>query len=93
MEVNLLRKDEDYMEPSQPNFASFQGTGRKMADDSKGKSSAASMPSRNAPAGEWNGVDESQPATSLQLRLADGSRMVSPSLALMAVLEPWHLYS
>jgi hypothetical protein len=28
-------------------------------------------------AGEWEGVDESKPTTSLQLRLADGSRMVA----------------
>ena len=27
----------------------------------------------------WEGVDEEQPATSVQLRLLDGSRMVSPT--------------
>lgn len=76
VEVNLLRKEEDYKEPEVPNFTSFQGTGLKLtANDGAGGSSAAAAP--ETPAGEWQGIDESQPATSLQLRLADGSRMVA----------------
>lgn len=34
----------------------------------------------------WEGVDEEQPATSVQLRLVDGSRMVSPFLGAFRVL-------
>lgn len=51
------------------------------ADAPSSSSDPAAAP---APAGpstavstSWEGVDESQPSTSLQLRLADGSRMVS----------------
>lgn len=40
-------------------------------------SSQAGASSSAAPAGEWEGVDESKPTTSIQLRLHDGSRMVA----------------
>jgi len=53
----------------------FQGTGQTLGGGGGASTSAAAA----APASsttEWAGVDESQPTTSLQLRLADGSRMV-----------------
>jgi hypothetical protein len=37
---------------------------------------AAAPPAAPAASGAWEGPDESQETTSLQLRLADGSRMV-----------------
>lgn len=52
------------------------GTGRTLAGPST-SSTAAAAAAAAEPAGEWRGVDESQPTTSLQLRLADGSRMVA----------------
>lgn len=76
-----MRKEEDYKEPEVPKFTSFQGTGRKMTTDEGG--SASSAQATEAPQGEWQGIDENQPATSIQIRLADGSRMVratSPDL-------------
>lgn len=72
MTVNLLRKDEDYEEPEKPRYTAFAGAGRRLADDSPASAAAV-----EAPSGTWAGVDDSQPATSLQLRLADGSRMVA----------------
>mmetsp|Transcript_42073 Transcript_42073/g.105554 ORF Transcript_42073/g.105554 Transcript_42073/m.105554 type:complete len:187 (-) Transcript_42073:133-693(-) len=78
VEVNLVRNEDDYKEPEVPNFTSFQGTGRKMtANEGGGGSSAAAAPQPEAPLGEWQGIDENQPATSIQIRLADGSRMVA----------------
>lgn len=81
VEVNLVRNEDDYKEPEVPNFTSFQGTGRKMtANEGGGGSSAAAAPQPEAPLGEWQGIDENQPATSIQIRLADGSRMVKARL-------------
>lgn len=71
--VNLLRKDEDYEEPEKPRYSAFSGAGRRLTDDAPAAPAAAPA----APSGTWGGVDESQPTTSLQLRLADGSRMVA----------------
>ncbi|GFR39767.1 hypothetical protein Agub_g251 [Astrephomene gubernaculifera] len=75
--VNMMRKDEPYLETKQY----FTGTGRTLGAASAGASTsaaaAASRPADTAPPGEWQGVDESKPTTSLQLRLPDGSRMVA----------------
>ncbi len=85
--VNMLRKDEDYAEPEKPRYTAFTGAGRKLTDDTapSGTSSEASRPTAGGGSGgssggggaTWSGVDEGQPTTSLQLRLADGSRMVA----------------
>mmetsp|Transcript_11446 Transcript_11446/g.32497 ORF Transcript_11446/g.32497 Transcript_11446/m.32497 type:complete len:158 (+) Transcript_11446:658-1131(+) len=75
VEVNLVKRDEDYQPPLEPTFQSFKGTGRKLtADEGNGAAAAAA---EEAPPGEWHGIDVSQPATSLQLRMADGGRMVA----------------
>lgn len=39
--------------------------------------SSPQAPPASSSSTPWAGVDESQPATSIQLRLADGSRMVA----------------
>ena len=56
---------------------------QQMVHAGDGASSSASVPSSSQAATAapdlsiaWAGVDPSQPATSIQLRLADGSRMV-----------------
>ncbi|KAG2448631.1 hypothetical protein HYH02_006519 [Chlamydomonas schloesseri] len=78
--VNLLRKEEPYSEPERPKQY-FTGTGRTLgASTSAGASTStasAAAAAADASAGEWKGVDESEPTTSLQLRLPDGSRMVA----------------
>ena len=55
-----------------------------MAGQGEASSSSAAVPSSEVsivPA--WEGVNESQPVTSLQLRLADGSRMVRTASMVM----------
>ncbi|KAG1675149.1 hypothetical protein FOA52_003372 [Chlamydomonas sp. UWO 241] len=78
--VNLVKKDEEYSEPDKPKYTAFTGSGRTLTADGGGASTsaaAAAAAAADADAGEWEGVDETKPATSLQLRLADGSRMVA----------------
>eukprot|EP00882_Tetradesmus_deserticola_P021094 GHRQ01022824.1.p3 GENE.GHRQ01022824.1~~GHRQ01022824.1.p3 ORF type:complete len:184 (-),score=37.49 GHRQ01022824.1:550-1101(-) len=57
-------------------YVAFSGAGRTLGASSGASSSQAAAAS-SAPPGEWEGVDESQPTTSVQLRLSDGSRMVA----------------
>ncbi|KAG5053171.1 hypothetical protein AAZX31_02G253400 [Glycine max] len=79
--VNLTRRDEDYPEPVKPRQRAFQGVGRTLGSTSSSNDepiqttgaspNTAPMPTMGLV------VDESQPVTSIQLRLADGTRMVS----------------
>jgi UBX domain-containing protein 1 len=65
--------------PLPPRYIAFGGSGRTLGGGSGGGSastSAAAAPAQQ-PSGEWEGVDESKPTTSLQLRLYDGSRLVA----------------
>lgn len=59
----------------------FKGTGRTLGGEpsaaSSSSSAAAAAAASDAGGGEWAGVNESKPTTSLQLRLFDGSRMVA----------------
>ena len=91
--VNLVRKHRDYVKPAYVAFGGqgrtlTGGSGGGGAED-RGKEpvaaspSAAASPSSTAAAAAvgglttWLGVDESQPTTSLQIRLRDGSRLVA----------------
>ena len=89
VDVNLIKKDEDWSEPEKPKYTAFQGSGRTLAatPSSIASNSAAAASSAAAADGEWKGVDESKPTTSLQLRMADGSRMVSPKAFLLRVIQ------
>ncbi|KAL4458526.1 hypothetical protein ABPG75_013391 [Micractinium tetrahymenae] len=81
--VNLLRKDEDYTPPAQPKVKAFSGTAHKLSGDAGagpsggGDGAGGPPPSFAATPGAvtWEGADHSQPVTSIQLRLADGSRL------------------
>ncbi|XP_061338206.1 plant UBX domain-containing protein 4 [Gastrolobium bilobum] len=89
VQVNLTRKDENYPEPVKPNNLPFQGVGRTLGSSSSSSSSevagASSEPIQTIVASLNTAplpamglvVDESQPVTSIQLRLADGTRMVA----------------
>ncbi|XP_020594698.1 plant UBX domain-containing protein 4-like, partial [Phalaenopsis equestris] len=74
--VNLIRRGENYTEPvKRP--SPFQGIGRTLGG---GSSASEPPPSSSAsPPTPFQGlsIDESLPLTSIQLRLADGTRMVS----------------
>ncbi|XP_015881145.1 plant UBX domain-containing protein 4 [Ziziphus jujuba] len=80
--VRLMRRDEDYPKPVKQHTP-FQGLGRTLGSTSS-TSSASSEPTaaaislNTAPLPSMGlVVDESSPLTSVQLRLADGTRMVS----------------
>ncbi|XP_027331171.1 plant UBX domain-containing protein 4-like [Abrus precatorius] len=82
--VNLTRRDENYPEPVKPRHLPFQGVGRTLGSSSS-SGEAADEPIQTTGASGITApvptmglvVDESQPVTSIQLRLADGTRMVS----------------
>ncbi|XAR65692.1 hypothetical protein NMG60_11009881 [Bertholletia excelsa] len=77
--VNLIRRDENYPEPEKCQVP-FQGVGRTLGGST---APAATEPTGEAPLGSAptpsNGlvVDPNLPSTSIQLRLADGTRMIS----------------
>ncbi|ESQ55968.1 hypothetical protein EUTSA_v10025275mg [Eutrema salsugineum] len=81
--VDLIRREEDYTERSKPKNP-FQGLGRLLGASGFGSSSSAAEP-RTVPAfmnvapapSRGLVVDPAAPTTSIQLRLADGTRLVS----------------
>ncbi|XP_023533785.1 plant UBX domain-containing protein 4-like [Cucurbita pepo subsp. pepo] len=80
--VNLVRREDDYPEPVKRRHALFQGVGRTLASDSlesvAAEQTSASISPNAAPSPSTGlVVDDSLPITSLQLRLSDGTRMVS----------------
>jgi UBX domain-containing protein 1 len=83
--VNLVRKEETWTAPPEPKYTAFSGSGRTLGGDAGGASgsgsgagaAASASAAASAPAvGAWE-VDEAAPVTSIQLRLADGSRVVA----------------
>lgn len=84
--INLVKKDTDYVPPPEPKYRAFTGSGRTLGGSSgAGGSSGGGSSSAPAPASASGGggdttewvVDESAPTTSIQLRLRDGSRLVA----------------
>ncbi|CAI9787861.1 unnamed protein product [Fraxinus pennsylvanica] len=78
--VNLVRRDENCPEPEKLQVP-FQGMGRTLGSSSATENvvePTVSSPLRTAPAPSVGlVVDQSLPSTSIQLRLADGTRMVA----------------
>lgn len=80
VEVNLMKKDEDYTPPPEPRYSAFSGTGRTLGGTTGGSSSSeppATSSRSNVTPHRGLVVDDSKPVTSIQLRLSDGTRMVS----------------
>lgn len=72
IDINLHRRQGDYEPPAEPKYKAFVGTGHSLKSEPQaGSSTAVVGPS------SWNGPDESKPMTSIQIRLADGSRLVA----------------
>ncbi|KAF9934933.1 hypothetical protein BGZ65_003570 [Modicella reniformis] len=78
------RMDEDYKEPPRAPPKPFEGAGNRLGGITTGSSSSStpgSFPERIAqsatPAPRRLEIDESQPVTSVQIRMADGTRMVA----------------
>ncbi|CAI5974833.1 unnamed protein product [Closterium sp. NIES-64] len=89
VELNLLRNNSQWTPPPEPKYVAFSGQGRTLGDAAAASDAqappqppAAAAPAATgptnpqAPAGGLQ-VDESQPVTSIQVRLADGTRLVA----------------
>ncbi|CAI5534927.1 unnamed protein product [Closterium sp. Naga37s-1] len=89
VELNLLRNNSEWTPPPEPKYVAFSGQGRTLGDAAAASDAqappqppAAAAPAATgptnpqAPAGGLQ-VDESQPVTSIQVRLADGTRLVA----------------
>ncbi|CAF2231144.1 hypothetical protein HID58_029289 [Brassica napus] len=78
--VGLVRREDNYTEPPKPKNP-FQGVGRTLGASGSGSAAEAQAPpaQMNTARGPARGlvVDQAVPTTSVQLRLADGTRLVS----------------
>uniref|UniRef100_J3LYN2 UBX domain-containing protein n=1 Tax=Oryza brachyantha TaxID=4533 RepID=J3LYN2_ORYBR len=75
--VNVIKRQEEYQVPVRPP-SPFQGVGRTLGDVSSGEECPAPAPATEEPNRSIGiVVDDSLPRTSIQLRLADGTRMVA----------------
>ncbi|XVF87794.1 hypothetical protein PTKIN_Ptkin18bG0149500 [Pterospermum kingtungense] len=75
--VNLVKRDEKCPEPEKKQQVAFQGVGRTLGSSSTSATpevTISSTPASNPSPGPV--VDESLPSTSIQLRLADGTRII-----------------
>ena len=84
--VNLVRRDEDYVEPEKPKYVAFSGSGRTLGstsnDNNDNTTNSSKNINENCGSGSNNNsgglvVDESLPTTSIQIRLSDGTRMIA----------------
>ena len=77
------RMEDDYTEPPKAPPKAFDGTGNRLgsvASPSAGSNTPGSFPGASSepiPVPRSLQIDESQPVTSIQIRLADGTRMVA----------------
>ena len=71
--INLVRKEEDYVPPAEPKYRAFEGTAHKLTSDGPQQDVGEDIGGSDT----WNGPDESKPLTSIQIRLADGTRLVA----------------
>ncbi|CAJ1962568.1 unnamed protein product [Sphenostylis stenocarpa] len=78
--VNLIRRNENYPEPEKQHVP-FQGVGRTLGSSSSSVASdptaALTPPTSARPPSAGLVVDQSLPSTSIQVRLADGARLIS----------------
>uniref|UniRef100_A0A803JCM2 NSFL1 cofactor p47 n=1 Tax=Xenopus tropicalis TaxID=8364 RepID=A0A803JCM2_XENTR len=71
-------RDEDYVKPK-VSFRAFTGEGQKLGSTAPNVPSAASprqQAQNEANASSWVALDNNEPVTSIQIRLADGGRLV-----------------
>ncbi|KAL3810543.1 hypothetical protein ACJIZ3_000701 [Penstemon smallii] len=78
VQVSLTRKEENYPE-TEKRHLSFHGVGRTLGSTSEvAPPESNTIPTTSSTVGPTSlVVDQTQPSTSIQLRLADGTRMVS----------------
>lgn len=79
--VNLIRRDENRSEPVVATQVAFQGVGRTLGsnntDEPNTSNTAANTPPITATPSGGLVLDPALPSTSIQLRLADGTRMIA----------------
>lgn len=73
IDINLHRRQGDYEPPAEPKYKAFVGTGHSLKSEAQPRSSGDAVVGSSS----WDGPDESKPMTSIQIRLADGSRLVA----------------
>lgn len=71
--INLVRREEEYVPPAEPKYRAFVGTAHKLTNDEVQEDVGGD----DGGSETWNGPDESKPLTSIQIRLADGTRLVA----------------
>jgi UBX domain-containing protein 1 len=80
IDVHLIDKKSENYKPPEKKFKAFEGGGRSLASSSSSKSSSSSSSNDNVSSTNQNlpkyELDESKPKTSIQIRLADGSKKV-----------------
>ena len=72
--MNLEQKNKPYEAPKKA-FTAFTGTGRSMAEPASASSSSPAAAPAAPAATKGHEVDPNKPTTSLQIRLADGTRL------------------
>ncbi|CAI7743239.1 unnamed protein product, partial [Closterium sp. NIES-53] len=85
VELNLLRNNSEWTPPPEPKYVAFSGQGRTLGDAAASDSQPPPQPPAAAATGPTNPqapagglqVDEAQAVTSIQVRLADGTRLVA----------------
>nr|XP_043621675.1 plant UBX domain-containing protein 4-like [Erigeron canadensis] len=75
--VNLIRRDENRPEPQVAAQVAFQGVGRTLGRNSEEATLDANTSNAVATSSEGLVLDTTLPTTSIQLRLADGTRMIA----------------
>lgn len=76
IDVDMVRKTHDY---EAPKYRAFKGAGHKLTseDPAPAEQGSGSETAEEETGKGWAGPDESKPTTSIQIRLADGSRLVA----------------
>jgi UBX domain-containing protein 1 len=75
--VNLVRSQREYEAPTEPKYKAFVGAGHKLGESAPAVASPLASSAAASGPSNWAGADPVLPRTSIQLRLADGSRMVA----------------
>ncbi|KAJ2898474.1 protein phosphatase regulator [Coemansia aciculifera] len=71
------RRDEDYVPPAQPPAQPFSGHGHRLGGISPAVTSSAPSSHSQVSTGRPISLDQSQPIVHVQIRLADGTRLVA----------------
>lgn len=74
VDIHLLRRQHDYEPPAEPKYRAFEGTGHTLRNETEPLVDETYDVGGST---SWRGPDETRPVTSIQIKLADGSRLVA----------------